>query len=104
VRGCVARGGRDEGDAWQGGDATRVTRGKGGRDEGDAWQGATLSCHTFIMPCLTTSRRLVQTCGGNGGEREWAGGQGSSKGKQVQASAGSLIVNYLDSRLSCSRS
>jgi hypothetical protein len=31
----------------------------------------------FVTPRLAMSRRLVQICGGNGGEREWrAGGQG----------------------------
>jgi hypothetical protein len=62
------------------------------------------SCRTFATPCafvtprLAMSRRLVQTCGGNGGECEWRVGRVECK--RVQASAGSLIV---DSRLSCSR-
>ena len=39
-------------------------------------------CHAFatrrafITPRLATLLRLLQTCGGNGGEREWVGGQG----------------------------
>jgi hypothetical protein len=42
---------------------------------------APLSCRAFVTRCLATSRRSVRTCDGNGGECEWAGGQG---GMQVQ--------------------